>query len=210
MSQPMDRCCTIEAKGELNEAAGEFWTENPFQMLNSGENLSAFERNRMFLNSGGDQFYEVSHGSSTDIDSDSRGVIAADFDRDGDEDLLVVNAGGGPLKLFINEIPQQNRVSIRLHSTKSGNPTGIGARLWAELENGSVYRTCFADDGFAGQSPPEIHVGTGDSSVIRKLTVTWPNGTQTEIRDIESNARLQINDLGEVIRTPFATAAGSN
>lgn len=203
MSQPMDRCCTIEAKGEVNEAAGEFWTENPFQMLNSGENLSAYERNRMFLNSGEDQFFEISHGSNTDIDSDSRGVIGADFDRDGDEDLLVINAGGGPLKLFINEIPQQNRIKIRLKSESSGNRTGIGAKIVATIGNGRVHRDCFASDGFAGQSPPEVLIGMGDAAKVDVLSITWPNGKVSEIRDIDGNAQLLISDSGEVTRTEF-------
>ena len=39
--------------------AGEFWVENPFQMAESGANLSAFEPNRLFLNAGGLKFVEA-------------------------------------------------------------------------------------------------------------------------------------------------------
>ena len=56
MAQPLDRNAKIEALGDVDEEAGEFWIESPFQVPATGHNLSAFEPNRLFLNQGGAAF----------------------------------------------------------------------------------------------------------------------------------------------------------
>ena len=94
MTQPQDRYANIAPRGELDAEAGEFWVNNPFLITSSGHNLSAFEPNRTFINLGDLRFYDASFASGADIDSDSRSVVAADFDRDGAPDLLVSSAGG--------------------------------------------------------------------------------------------------------------------
>ena len=82
--------------GEVDRDAGEFWYENPFQIVTNGENLSAFERNCLFMNLDGQAFIDGSFASGADIDSDSRSVIATDMNADGAIDLLVGSVGGGP------------------------------------------------------------------------------------------------------------------
>ena len=94
MSQPLDRSCLLPELGEVDKKAGEFWVQNPFLIPRNGGNLSAFEPNRLFLNTGDNAFLDASFASSANIDSDSRSVVAADFDRDGAPDLLVGSVGG--------------------------------------------------------------------------------------------------------------------
>ena len=48
MSQPHDRLSQLEAIGEIDEEAGEFWIKNPFEMPNARENLSAFDLVRKY------------------------------------------------------------------------------------------------------------------------------------------------------------------
>ena len=105
MTQPFNRLSVIEPQGDLDVEAGELWVSNPWELMSEGVNLSAYERNRLFFNHEGREFIDLSYQSGADIDSDSRSAIAADFDRDGDLDLLVASVGGGPLRLFMNQIP---------------------------------------------------------------------------------------------------------
>ena len=127
----------------------------------TGQNLSAFERNRTFLNIDGDSFIDVSFASVADIDSDSRSVVAADFNRDGATDLLVGSVGGGPMRLFLNRYPNGNHVSVRLVGTKS-NRLGIGARLVAKAGSRQIVRDVFPPNGFMGQGPTETILGIGN------------------------------------------------
>ena len=133
MTRPLDRNARLPEIGEVDREAGEFWVENPFLMPGSGMNLSAFERNRLFLNVDGSSYIEASFAAQADIESDSRSVVAADFDRDGAEDLLVGSVGGGPLRLFLNRFDRAARVRlelvgfIRWYVNARENPAVVGA-----------------------------------------------------------------------------------
>ncbi|MGY8649161.1 MAG: ASPIC/UnbV domain-containing protein [Verrucomicrobiales bacterium] len=186
MSQPHDRLSQLDAIGEIDEEAGEFWVKNPFEMPNARENLSAFERNRTFLNLDGNSFIDVSFASGADIDSDSRSVVAADFNLDGATDLLVGSVGGGSLRLFLNRFPKANYARIRLEGSES-NRAGIGARLTATVGARKLVRDLFPQNGFMGQGPAEIIFGLGDATAIDHLEVRWPSGKRQVYDNLAAN-----------------------
>lgn len=183
--------CSHPQLGEIDEEGGELWVDNPFQLLGQGSNLSAFERNRLYLNVDGERFIDGSFASAVDLDSDSRSAITADFNRDGAIDLLVGSVGGGPLRMFLNEIPQQNRLRVTLQGEKS-NRKGIGARLIARLGDRQIVRDVFPVNGFMGQSPPVIDIGVGDSSQVDELTIRWPSGITQVIENVDVQQPLHI------------------
>ncbi|MBC8353208.1 MAG: CRTAC1 family protein [Planctomycetes bacterium] len=184
MSQPLDRNCTHPQLGELDEAAGEFWIGNPFQIAAQGENLSAYERNRLYLNVDGESFVDSSFAAGADIDSDSRSVIATDFNNDGAIDLLVGSVGGGPLRLFLNQVPQQKRLQLTLEG-RASNRLAIGTRVVARIGDRQVVRDVFPVNGFMGQSPPVVDLGLGEADRIEELTIRWPSGTVQVVEDVQ-------------------------
>ena len=193
MSQPMDRNAKHEPLGELDEEA-EFWVENPFQIASGGYNLSAYERNRLFLNLDGESFIDASFASKADIDSDSRSVVAADFDRDGAPDLLVASVGGGPLRLFLNRFPPNGRrVLLELIGVES-NRSAIGSRVVAESGGRKIIRDLFPANGGTGQAPPELLPGVGDVEQIETLTVRWPSGRTQTFRHLPVDSRITITE----------------
>ena len=56
MSQPFDRGASIQAARQRRSSLGEFWVDNPWDIVTKGHNLSAYERKRLFLNVGGRDF----------------------------------------------------------------------------------------------------------------------------------------------------------
>ena len=159
-----------------------------------GENLSAYERNCVFLNMEGKRFLDASFPTTADIDSDSRSAMVADFDRDGDEDLLVASVGGGPLRLFLNEFPRDHhRIRIDLRGTKS-NRLALGSRVVAHLGERSITRDLFAANGFMGTSAAELYLGVGSAEKVDRLTVRWPTGGTQEFRDLPVDHRLMITE----------------
>ncbi|MGK0185303.1 MAG: hypothetical protein ACI9R3_001079 [Verrucomicrobiales bacterium] len=193
VSQPMNRESKLPALGDIDKEAGEFWVENPFMMPVLGENLSAFERNRTFLNIDGSSFIDVSFASAADIDSDSRSVVAADFDRDGATDLLVGSVGGGPLRLFLNRYPTGNQVRVQLVGTKNNRP-GIGARLTASIGARQVVRDVFPPNGFMGQGPTDTTIGMGDAKSIQSLNVRWPNGELQTFKNLPAGKTVTLTE----------------
>lgn len=194
MTQPLDRFTELSAQGEIDVDAGEFWVENPFQMISQEDNLSAFETNKVYLNLRGERFIDLSYGSSADIDSDSRAVVVADFNRDGASDLLIGNAGGGSLRLFLNRIPQTlHRVRLELRGVES-NHDAIGARVTARCGDQQIVRDLFPNNGFMGQSPPELILGVGQAELIDELTIRWPSGQVQSFRDVPIDCGLKITE----------------
>lgn len=196
MTQPLDMKCTIEPQGEIDEQAGEFWVTNPFAMLSGEHNFSAYETNKMLLNRPGKSFLDLSIESGADIDSDSRSAIAADFDRDGDLDLLVGSVGGGAIRLFENQVPSSgHRVRIDLQGAVS-NQQGIGTQVRLTLGEQQITRDMFAVNGFMGQAPAELIVGVGQAEKIDRLEVRWPSGQTQEFTDLPVDTVIGITEAG--------------
>ena len=191
MSQPLDRTCKIEPLGKIDSAAGEFWT-HAFAMPKQGDNLSAFEPNKLFLNVDGKRFLNASFASQADIDSDSRSVMVGDFDGDRAPDLLVGSVGGGPLRLFLNRFPREHhRINITLRGVQS-NRSAIGARAIIEAGGRTIVRDHFAANGFMGQSPACLNVGVGSARTIEKLTIRWPTGRLQVFNDLPVDCDIAI------------------
>lgn len=192
MTQPLDRNTLLPEIGAVDREAGEFWVENPFQMPAEGYNLSAYERNRLFVNRGGRDFLDATFASAADLDSDSRAVAVADFDRDGAPDLLVGSVGGGPLRLFLNQAaPAAKRVRIEL-TGKTGNKYGIGARLTATAGGRTQRRDVFPANGGMGQGPVATLLGLGQAEKIETLEVLWPGGFRQTFKDIPAGHRIRL------------------
>ncbi len=186
--------CTLPRLGEVDEDGGEFWVENIMMIPGQGRNLSAYERNRVYVNTSGNGFLDCSFTSGADLDSDSRSVIATDFNRDGSVDLLIGSVGGGPLRLFLNNADTENNsVSIDLIGVKS-NRSAIGTRVIAECGAKRITRDLFAANGFMGTAPAEMLIGIGREEQIDRLIVRWPTGEEQVFRNIPANARISITE----------------
>ncbi len=193
MTRPLDRNARLPQLREMDTEAGEFWVENPFEMPKEGLNISSYERNRLYLNLDGDSFIDASFASRADIDSDSRAVIGADFNRDGAPDLLVSSVGGGPLRLFENRFPARPRAHLELVGPKS-NRDATGSRLIFEVGGRRLVRDRFADNPGMGQGPVETLVGVGDAETIERLTVRWPDGSRQVYENVPVGPRVTLTE----------------
>ncbi len=188
----------------MNEELGEFWLRNPWQQ--DDHNLSSFERNRLLLNAGSGRFLDISHLTSADVDSDSRGVVAGDFTGNGMPDLIVRSVGGGPLKVFQNRWPQKRWLRVSLRGTKS-NSLGLGAKLKFEVAGRTLWRELYPHCSYQSQLASEVHVGLGDAVRIDALTIYWPSGTVQELKHIPADQHIEITE-GIDRWQPFGTRRG--
>lgn len=184
----------VPPPGVLDPKLKEFWVANPWQIVAEGYNLSAFERNRAYLNVKGSEFLEISHlTGGADSDGDGRAAVAADFRNTGQLDLVVRQAGGGALFCFENRFPKKNWLSVSLEGA-TGNKAGIGARLVAEVGGKKIVREMYPHNGYFSQAPNRVHFGLGDAAKVDRLTIRWPSGRTQELKDVAGNRHVTVTE----------------
>lgn len=192
MSQPCNANCDLAQPGEVDEELGEFWVGAPFK-IRQQHNLSAFERNRLFLNVRGEEFLDVSHIGGADSDGDGRASLAVDVNHDGMLDLVVRQAGGGPLLIYENRFPPQKFLRVTLRGRRS-NRLGIGSRLVATVGDREMTRECYPANTFMSQAPLAMHFGLADATQVERLVVSWPSGVQQTFLDLPANRHIVITE----------------
>ena len=183
----------MPAPGEVDRALGEFWVTNPWDIVNQGHNLSAYERKRAFLNVQGRGFLDMSYLTGADSDGDGRSVVAGDFRNDGRLDLVVRQVGGGPLLLFENRFPAAHYLTVSLRGRTSNRP-GIGARLTATVSGRQVVRELYPQNGFHSQMPGRVHFGLGEARKVDRLTIRWPSGSVQTLDDLAADRHVVITE----------------
>jgi enediyne biosynthesis protein E4 len=193
VSQPFNRGAIVPAPIEPNKSLHNWWVENPWLIAASGKSLSGFERNRIFLNVQGREFFEISGLTLADSAADGRGTVAADLTNDGMEDVLVRHVGGLPIALYENRFPKTSWLRVTLRGVRS-NREGIGARLVAVSNGRQFVRELFPNNGFMGQNAAHVHFGLGNATKLDQLTIRWPSGAVQEFKDLEINRHVRFTE----------------
>ncbi len=111
----------------------------------------------------------------------------ADFDRDGDQDLLVGSRQPGVhMRLFRNDLGQDNAwLTVRLQGVTDARD-GIGARVEVTTPDGVTRtREVRAGGGRTRQDSLAVEFGLGDEAGPVTLTVTWPGGSVDTWQNVE-------------------------
>jgi len=150
---------------------------------------------QLFLNQGNAKFLDVAAevGGGFAQAKVGRGLAVADFDRDGDLDLLLTT-NNGPAYLYRNDQLAGNR-SIRLHlvGTKS-NRDAIGAtvRLYS---NGQIQsRQVRSGSSYLSQSELPVTFGVGHQDEIERIVIDWPSGRTEEYPKLKSVKYYQLTE----------------
>jgi hypothetical protein len=142
----------------------------------------------------------------------ARGIAYADFDNDGDLDL-VITANNGPVRLLRNDNANQNDVlRIKLVGTKS-NRDGIGAKVTLTMSTGgTMTRMVKGGSSYLSQSELPLTFGLGKpgSTKIVRLQIVWPSGRKDVIADLKPNQIVTIQEgKGIVSAAPIHFALGA-
>lgn len=153
-------------------------------------------------------FEDVSEAWGIDIPSFSNGAAFADFDNDGDLDLVVNNINDKAF-LYKNNTrqvqPENNFLKIKLNGSPT-NKDGIGAKVW--LEHSNTFKKDVFDyqeftpyRGYLSSVEPILHFGVGNVDTVN-ITIKWADGNIQEFKNITTNqifeANYQKTDIKEV------------
>jgi thiol-disulfide isomerase/thioredoxin len=158
------------------------------QVFEQGLSFSGFERNKVWLNAGG-KYVDLSDVSGADNPNDSRAVLRADFDDDGDVDLFVHNLQRERHNLYRNDAPPEGHgfLKLRLRATTSQHEA-IGATVIVTGPSGPVAQALMRGDGFLSCSAPELVFGLGRAAEAA-VEVRWPGGARESFGTLAAGTR---------------------
>ncbi|GAB4195473.1 MAG: hypothetical protein Tsb002_28020 [Wenzhouxiangellaceae bacterium] len=136
--------------------------------------------NVLFHNNAAGGFSDISSLLPAPVLFDGRGAAFADYDNDGDDDLLVTTDIGLSNRLWRNDSVNSNHwIKLILEGTQS-NRSAIGARVEITTDTGTIVREVSGGAGRGSFNSLPLLIGLGSASQINQLLIRWPNG-QTEI-----------------------------
>ena len=150
------------------------------------------EENLAFENLGDLRFENTSAEWGLNLYGVSQGAAFADFDRDGDLDLVVNNLNS-PVAVYRNEGRQGHRVLIRLEGAQS-NRLGVGAKATLETGAGIQVGQLSLARGYMSADEPLLHFGLGEWPRIERLTVEWPSGAVQRFEDLAADRMYTIGE----------------
>ena len=149
----------------------------------------------LFLNLGNGKFQDVVDTNGGDFAAPrvGRGLAFADFDRDGDVDLLLTT-NNGPAYLFRNELHSGSR-ALRLHLTGTkSNRDAIGAVVRIYHGGDTQMRTVRGGSSYLSQSELPLTFGVGKSDRVDRLAVEWPSGTTQEFKNVSTAKAYELHE----------------
>jgi hypothetical protein len=134
------------------------------------EGVAYAEHPHLFINRGDGTFDDAAaRAGALNQSFVGRGAAYADFDRDGDLDILVTE-NGGPAHLLRNDQVGGRSVRVQLQGQLS-NRDGISARVVAHFGTRQTERYVRTGSGYLSVSEKPVTFGLGTSDGIDSLTV---------------------------------------
>ena len=170
---------------KLNQAKKAMALEDVLNMA-PAEKLS----NYIYKNNGDLTFsnYQQKWGLQQKVNSN--GAAYADFDNDGDLDLVINNENDVASLYKNNSI--NNYLNIKLTGPKL-NKLAIGSKVKITTTDGSQIQELYLNRGFQSSVSNVINFGVGNIKTIDKIEVIWPDGTVSIRNSINSNQTIAIS-----------------
>ena len=153
--------------------------------------------NYIFKNTGQLQFENRSLEWGIQVPTCSSGAAYADFDNDGDLDLITNNLNEYPT-LYRNRARDEllTSTSNYLQLVLSGSPKntgGYGAKIWIFYGDQMQYLEHHPVRGFQSTVEQRIHFGLGEVSLIDSLFLLWPDGQRQTLHNVSVNQQMEIS-----------------
>ena len=165
------------------------------------------QHNLLYRNLGG-RFEEVGTQAGGDWQAAgvSRAAAVADYDDDGDPDILFVNLNDRPA-LLRNDGRSGNRwIGLEL-AAGSGDPEATGARVELWSAGHRQLREVQRGYGFQSSHDPRLLFGLGRESAVDSLIVSWPSGSRERVVPESANRYWRLREGEGRLEPAYAAPA---
>jgi hypothetical protein len=168
--------------------------------------------NVLFRNLGNGRFADVSStaGPGLKIVASSHGCAFADYDNDGDIDILVSNNNEPPNLLRNDGGNKRNWLLVKCLGTRS-NRSAIGARVRVVTGQHAQMEEVISGSSFLSQSDLRLHFGLGQAKAVDLMEVIWPSGLKESFRSVPANQVVTVEEGRGIVKTQtFPARAGGS
>ncbi len=153
------------------------------------------QENTLMRDQGNGRFEDVSDRSGRHFKEKhvGRGAAWADFDNDGDIDLVISNLNDHPILLRNDGGNRNNWLTV---DAKLKFPTGvrdaIGARVTVTAGPLKEIEDVIPSRGYMSQGDPRAHFGLGKAQYADSVEIRWPDGAVEKMEHVKANQFLKL------------------
>jgi hypothetical protein len=164
--------------------------------------------NKLFHNDGAGKFSDVTASSGNGFQTPyvGRGTAFADFDNDGNVDLVVSNNGDVPLLLRNSGGTGNHFLNFRLEGSKS-NRDAMGAKVRLITPAGSQVREIAGGGSYLSQSDLRANFGLGKTKRAETVEIKWPSGQSQIFHNVEADRFYLVEEGKSQLSLQFTQAA---
>jgi len=157
------------------------------------QNEFANDISRAFVADGTGRFTDQAAELGLADTEQGRGVICADFDNDGDTDLLQLHRSKNiSATLWRNDTTGNNFLKVKLNGV-TPNTEAVGSRITINHAGNQQMREVSVASNFASQNPTVQIFGIGSDVQIDELSVQWPDGRLTTMINVQAGQLVTVD-----------------
>ena len=156
------------------------------------------QRDQIFQNLGDGTYSDIS-GTAGDYFTRAlvgRAAATADYDNDGDTDIVIMNSNQRAVLLRNDGGNTQNWIGIKLIGNRS-NRDAIGAKVTVVAGERKQLKAVKSGSSYASGSDTRLLFGLGENQRVEAITVVWKGGATQELKDVSINQHLTIIESEE-------------
>ena len=163
------------------------------ELLNDHETYA--QRDQLFHNKGDGTYLEVSKTSGQYFSEQfvGRAATSADYDNDGDIDIVVVNSNQRAILLRNEGGNRKNWLSVKLVGTRT-NRDGIGSKVKIVSEEITQIAEVKSGSSYASGSDTRLLFGLYEAEKVDRIEVLWQSGFVQKLENIDVNQMLIITE----------------
>ena len=158
----------------------------------------------LFVNDGDGRFEDVAPtiGGVLQKEIVARGAAYADYDRDGDVDILI-SENAGSLHLWRNDLDSDAYLRVHVAGRES-NRSGLGTRLVAVAGGHRMERRISGGASYLSASEQVATFGLGEHARVDSLIAYWPSGRVERLGSVSAGQDvLLVEGAGTIQPLPY-------
>jgi len=176
------------------------------------ELLGVKKSNFIYRNKSDLTFEDVTKKWGMQRPSYSNGAAFADFDNDGDLDIIINNLNDEAFfyknNLINNKNKSANFLRIKLNGSDK-NLNGHNAKVWIYYNHQKQYTEYSPYRGYLSSVEPVVHFGLGTVTKVDSVVVQWLGGQRSVIKDVKANQTLPVKQADAVLEKQAVAAPQS-